>query len=186
MMSYHATEKKISQELAQALDAISETEVQALYTQITTAHRIFFVGVGRVLLALEALAKRLAHLGFQTTVVGAITEPAITAQDLLIVGSGSGESVYPLAIAQKAKQFHATVAHIGSNPHSSMNQWTDLFIQIPVQTKLNLPQEVPSIQPMTSLFEQSLLLLGDTLALMVIEQQHIQMNNLWQYHANLE
>lgn len=28
MMSYYATEKKISQELAQALDAISETEVQ--------------------------------------------------------------------------------------------------------------------------------------------------------------
>lgn len=68
--------------------------MQTLYTQITTAHRVFFVDVVRVLLALEALAKRLAHLGLKTTVVGAITEPAITAQDLLIVGSGSGESVY--------------------------------------------------------------------------------------------
>ncbi len=39
------------------------------------------VGVGRVKLALEAIAKRLAHLGVDTVMVGQITEPAICEKD---------------------------------------------------------------------------------------------------------
>ncbi|OJG43876.1 6-phospho 3-hexuloisomerase [Enterococcus gilvus] len=153
---------------------------------IQQAERVFFVGVGRVLLSLEAVAKRLAHIGINTVVVGQITEPAITDKDLLIVGSGSGESAFPLAIAKKAASFQAKVAHIGSNPTSSMKQYADLFIRIPVQTKLNLAGEISSVQPMTSLFEQCLLLLGDSIALTLIEEQGIDMHGLWRCHANLE
>lgn len=185
-MTYYQTEEKIINELRDTLGTISEAEVTELVTSIKAAKRVFFVGVGRVLLSLEAIAKRLAHIGVDTVVVGQITEPAITADDLLIVGSGSGESAFPLAIAKKAKTFSAKVAHIGSNPDSSMKTATDLFVRIPVQTKLNLPGEIPSVQPMTSLFEQSLLLLGDTIALMMIESESIDMPSLWQYHANLE
>lgn len=39
---------------------------------------------------------------------------------------------------------------------------------------------------MTSLFEQCLLLLGDSIALMMVEEKAIDMHSLWQYHANLE
>lgn len=39
---------------------------------------------------------------------------------------------------------------------------------------------------MTSLFEQSVLLLGDSIALVIIEEKAIDMSKLWQYHANLE
>lgn len=39
---------------------------------------------------------------------------------------------------------------------------------------------------MTSLFEQSLLLLGDISAKMMIERKQLDMKSLWQYHANLE
>jgi len=39
---------------------------------------------------------------------------------------------------------------------------------------------------MTTLFEQSLLLLGDILAKMVIERRQIDMKGLWRCHANLE
>jgi len=39
---------------------------------------------------------------------------------------------------------------------------------------------------MTSLFEQSVLLLGDTLALMMIDEQKLDLKKLWQHHANLE
>lgn len=176
----------VIKELGKTFDTISDDQVQALIEAIQQADQVFFVGVGRVLLSLQAIAKRFAHLGIKAHVVGDITEPAITKNDLLIVGSGSGESLYPLAIARKAKSFDATVAHIGSNPHSSMAAVTDIFVRIPVQTKLGLPDEIKSIQPMTSLFEQSLLILGDTVALMMIKDQKIDMPGLWQYHANLE
>ncbi len=185
-MSFRKSERKIIQEIETTLGNISEKQVAQLVQSIQKADKVFFVGVGRVLLSLEGIAKRLAHLGIQTVVVGQITEPAITEKDLLIVGSGSGESAFPLIIAEKAKSFHAKVAHIGSNPESSMRKYSDVFVRIPVQTKLNLPGEVPSIQPMTSLFEQSLLLLGDAIALSLIEENNIDMMGLWKYHANLE
>ena len=67
-----------------------------------------------------------------------------------------------------------------------MKNYSDIFIRIPVQTKLNLDGEIPSIQPMTSLFEQCLLLLGDSIALTLIEEKEIDMHGLWRFHANLE
>lgn len=186
MVNYEEITKEITKELSTTLSNINSNDVKQLLVEIKKAEKVFFVGVGRVLLALEAIAKRLAHLGVKTYIVGQITEPAITDKDLLIVGSGSGETAFPLIIAKKAKQYHATVAHIGANPESSMRQYSDMFIRIPVSTKLNLPGEIPSVQPMTSLFEQSLLLLGDSLALMMIKEQNIDMPKLWEYHANLE
>jgi 6-phospho-3-hexuloisomerase len=186
MIKFTNITQEIVKELQETLGKVKDDEVKELLEQIQKAEKVFFVGVGRVLLSLQAIAKRLAHLGVNTIVVGQITEPAITEKDLLIVGSGSGQTVFPLAIAKKAKQYNATVIHIGANPNSAMKEFADLFVRIPVSTKLNLPNEVPSIQPMTSLFEQSLLLLGDTIALMMIKEGNIDMQSLWQYHANLE
>jgi 6-phospho-3-hexuloisomerase len=185
-MDYYQTESAIIKELENTMGSIAADDVLALVEHIQRAEKVFFVGVGRVLLSLEAIAKRLAHLGIKTYIVGQITEPAITNNDLLIVGSGSGESMFPLGIAKKARSFGAAVAHIGSNPSSSMREYTDTFVRIPVQTKLDRPDEVHSIQPMTSLFEQALLLLGDTIALMMVREKNIDMHNLWQFHANLE
>lgn len=186
MGHYYDIAKEITNELTTTLSNIDSNDVSKLLVEIQKADKVFFVGVGRVLLSLKAVAKRLAHLGIKTYIVGQITEPAITDKDLLIVGSGSGESAFPLIIAKKAKQYNATVAHIGANPNCSMGEYSDLFVKVPVSTKLQLPDEIPSVQPMTSLFEQSLLLLGDTLALMMIREQNIDMPSLWQYHANLE
>ncbi|GAA1547196.1 6-phospho-3-hexuloisomerase [Microbacterium ginsengiterrae] len=185
-MAYAETQQRVVAEIASTMATIDEADVVSLVSALQAADQIFFVGVGRVKLALEGIAKRLAHLGLRTVVVGQITEPAITDRDLLVVGSGSGESVLPLAIANKAKQHGAAVAHIGSNPNSSMKQYSDVFVRIPVQTKLGLPGEIASQQPMTSLFEQCLLLLGDSVALMIVEETGVDLPGLWKYHANLE
>lgn len=84
--SFRDCERIIVQELADVLDHMDETQIDALVNLIANARKVFFVGVGRVELALEAIAKRLAHLGVDTVMVGQITEPAICGQDLLIVG----------------------------------------------------------------------------------------------------
>ncbi len=102
-MSYKAAKQNIVREITETLDRISSKDVEQLIKKIEKAERVFFVGVGRVLLALEGMAKRLGHLGIQTVDVGQITEPAITDKDLLIVGSGSGESAFLLTIAKKSK-----------------------------------------------------------------------------------
>lgn len=186
MNNYQNVTKDILNELANTLSHIDSKEVDQLIVEIQKAEKVFFIGVGRVLLSLNSIAKRLAHLGINAYIVGQTTEPAITEKDLLIVGSGSGETGFPLLIAKKAKEFSARIIHIGANPQSSMREYSDLFVQIPVSTKLQLPGEIKSVQPMTSLFEQSLLLLGDAVALMIIREKNIDMHALWQYHANLE
>ncbi|MDY3006579.1 SIS domain-containing protein [Anaerococcus sp. AGMB00486] len=173
-------------ELSNLFEKIDEKQVDELIEKINKSEKVFFVGVGRVKLSLEAIAKRLSHLGVSCHVVGEITEPAISENDLLIVGSGSGESLYPLSIAKKAKEIGAMVCYIGSNPNSSMKEYTDIMLRIPTNTKLNLKDELLSKQPMTSLFEQALLILGDSIALKIVNDKNIDMVKLWQYHANLE
>jgi 6-phospho-3-hexuloisomerase len=186
LRTYESTCRLVLDELHQALAAVDPSEVEALVDSLMAADKVFVVGVGRVMLSLQAFAKRLNHLGIHTACVGDINEPAITARDLLVVGSGSGESVVPVAIAGVARRHGARIAHIGSNPHSSLEPLTDLFVRIPVRTRLVLPDEIPSSQVMSSLFEQSLLLLGDIVALMIVERRHLVLQDLWSYHANLE
>ena len=76
--------------------------------------------------------------------------------------------------------------HIGSNPNGSVSKFTDYMVRVPVQTRLYLPDEVKSEQIMTSLFEQTLLLLGDVVSLMMAEERQTNFSELWKYHANLE
>lgn len=183
---YGQVSRIVIEECGSALKAIDPESVREYMTMISQAERVFFVGVGRVLLALEAIAKRYAHLGIQAVVVGQITEPAITDRDILVVGSGSGETMFPAGIARKAKELGAKVIHIGSNPCSGLKEVADLFVRIPVESRAKAADEIHSEQPMTSLFEQSLLLFGDATALMMVREKKIDVNKLWEFHANLE
>ena len=174
-------------ELRRTVESIDPAQLEQLVEAILEADQVFFVGVGRVLLSLEAVCKRLAHLGIRAHYVGEVTEPAITPNDLLIVGSGSGASLFPLGIARKAREaVDCRIVHIGSNPDSPMKDICDFMVRIPVRTKLYLDDEIDSVQPMTSLFEQALLLVGDILAKMIIEYRQLDMKGLWRHHANLE
>lgn len=183
---YEETQQLIADECAKSLSAIDAEQVSQYLKLVLSAEKVFFVGVGRVLLALECIAKRYAHLGIQTVIVGQITEPAITKKDVLIVGSGSGETLFSAGIARKAKGLGVKVIHIGSNPNSGLSEIVDLFVRIPVESRAKLEDEIHSKQPMTSLFEQTLLLFGDTTAMMMVKEKQIELEKLWEYHANLE
>lgn len=185
--NYKDVSSAVLKELNQMLYSIDPNQLEQLKNSVISAEQVFFVGVGRVMLSLQSVCKRLAHLGIKSHCVGEITEPAITKNDLLIVGSGSGGSIFPLEIAKKARRLvNCKIVHIGSNPNSEMREICDFMVRIPVRTKLYLEDEIDSVQPMTSLFEQSLLLVGDILAKMIIEEQHLDMKSLWHCHANLE
>ncbi|MDR1902162.1 MAG: SIS domain-containing protein [Treponema sp.] len=183
---YTAVRNRVLNELSLALNHIDPADLERLKIEVLKAEQVFFIGVGRVFLSLQSVAKRMAHIGISAHCVGEITEPAITARDLLIVASSSGNTLVPLAIAKKAKSIGAMVIHIGSNPESEMRDIAEFMLRIPVQTKLNREDEIKSAQPMTSLFEQSVLLLGDILVQLIIEEKSIDLKWLWQHHANLE
>jgi len=186
MDKYNNTKNMILKEINGALGMVDEKQVRQLTDMICNAEKVFVVGTGRSLLMLQAFVKRLNHLGIESYYVGEINEPVITEMDILIVGSGSGENVIPVSIAKMAKKYKTKIVHIGSNPKSSISEIADFFIRIPCRTKLALQDEIHSQQPMGSLFEQCLLVLCDTVALMLIRKKNIEMKNLWRKHANLE
>ena len=183
---FEQSRNEILEEIRIALGIIDSDSLQGLIDAIETSEQVFFIGVGRVFLALRMFAKRLNHLGVSAHCVGDINETALKPGDLLIVGSGSGESIIPVAITKKAKQLGAKIVHIGSNPRGTISEFTDLMVRIPVKTKLNLEDEIESNQLMSSLFEQCLFLLGDVVCLVIAKKRNIDIDALWKYHANLE
>ena len=57
----------IAEECQKALQKIDEEQSQQLVEAILNADEVFFIGVGRVMLSLQAICKRFAHFGVQGT-----------------------------------------------------------------------------------------------------------------------
>lgn len=185
-INFQSLSGEVLDEVRRALSMVRDENAEAVVEKLISARKVFAVGVGRVMIMIQAFVKRLNHLGIEAYYVGEINEPAITQDDVLIVASGSGESVVPVAIEKVATKYHPTIIYIGSNLASTAAGMSDLQLRIPCRTKLNLSDELDSVQPMSSLFEQSLLLTLDTLAFMIVEKKDLVMKDLWQEHANLE
>ena len=101
---YQKSTNLIISEINDTLSAVPDKQTMILINQIIAAEKIFLVAIGRVNLSLQCFGKRLSHLGFKIELVGSLTEKPATKNDLLIVASGSGESIVPLHITKKAKK----------------------------------------------------------------------------------
>ena len=100
----------ILRELEQNALNIDNDQAQHFIGKIRNAKHIFLQGAGRSGIAIRAFANRLLHLGFSVSVVGEISSPHTKAGDLLIIGSGSGETGSLKSLAQKAVECGVDVA----------------------------------------------------------------------------
>jgi len=91
----------------------------------------------------------------------------------------------PVAIARKAKDLGARILYVGATPASTIGRLADLVVRIPCATKNALSDGVPSEQPMTTLFDQALLLLGDAMCLAIMRRSGVDPRSYGR-HANLE
>jgi len=177
---------EVIHELEETIGEIDPKETEALLEKIRQANRIFVSGAGRSLLMLKAFAMRLMQLGFRVHVVGEVTTPGIKKGDLLIIGSGSGETGSLILNAQKAKSLGVTVALISIFPQSTIGKLADLVVKINTSTeKALLSSGRVSIQPGGSTFEQTLLLLGDMIILTLMGKAK-ECISVMALHANLE
>lgn len=181
--SYGAT---ILKEIDEVIKRVDFREAEKLVDEILAAEKIFMIGVGRVFLSLQCFGKRLAHLGIEVEVVGSTTEKAITNKDLLLVASGSGESIVPIEIAKKAQKLSAKIGLITSARSSTLKSMATFSVHLPCPTKNDPSFGVRSVQPMSTLFDQTLHIFGDTVAIMIQNRKNIPKEELWKYHANLE
>ena len=126
-------------------------------------------------------------MGLQTYVVGETTTPAIAEGDLLLIGSGSGETESLLAMARRAKILGVDVALVTVHPGSSIGALAELVVRVPATTpKSSKPSAAASIQPKGSLFEQVLFLVCESVVLRLMEIRGIDAEGMFIRHANLE
>ena len=121
-MKYSSYNQLINNEIFDCLDLVKIEETKKLIKEILKADKVFLTAIGRVLLSLQCFGKRLSHLGINVELVGSLTEKPATKKDLLIVASGSGESIIPLSIAKKAKLHKTKIALITSAEKSSLKK----------------------------------------------------------------
>jgi 6-phospho-3-hexuloisomerase len=181
----------IQQVLSELQACVSQVCVESLaqaLALIESAPRIFVAGAGRSGLCMRAFGMRLMHLGKTVYVVGETTTPGIVAKNLLILGSGSGRTASLLAMARQARSCDAKVLLFTAAASSPMAELADQLVLIPAPS-LGLNEgerDHPSIQPMGTLFEQSLLILCDSLILGLMRQSRVSAAYMLGRHANLE
>jgi 6-phospho-3-hexuloisomerase len=170
---------------ARQVSAESLTQAGAL---MESSARIFVAGAGRSGLCMKALGMRLMHLGKTVHVVGETTTPSIATDDLLILGSGSGRTASLLAMAEKAQRVGAQVLLFTTDATSPLAGLSNLRVVIPapsLKTVEGISGHI-SVQPMGTLFEQSMLILCDSLILGLMQRTGVSAAQMFERHANLE
>jgi len=174
-------------EIRNVLGTINTNSVWQLVNAIMEANRIVLCAGGRMGIVSSTFAMRLAHLGFQCHMFDEPTTPGVGEDDLLIFSSGSGETQTIYDVLVLAKEAGVRIALITARPESRMGQLADLIVQFSAPSKSGAKAGAPStIQPMTTMTEQSLLILFDIMVLMLMEATHQTSEDLWSRHRNLE
>ncbi len=187
MTDYSQWQRVILSELSETLQSISAYQLDVLRQQITSARRIFLAGKGRSGLCMRAFAMRLMHLGFAVHLVDNATTPCLAADDLLILGSGSGRTASLLAYAEKAHAVGARLAVLTATPAAPLSDEADCVVHIPAPTvKAGEQRQGRSAQPMANRFEQALWLTLDIVSLQLMEETGQTEAQMFARHANLE
>jgi len=179
---------KILEELKESSLQISDNQIEQFISYIGPGKRIFVAGAGRSGVVIKAFASRLMHLGLNVHFIGDITVPHSRKGDVLIIGSGSGETQSLVALAQKAKTNGLNIILNTLTSNSTIADLADAKIILPgaspkVEDKTH---EGSSIQPMGSGFEQLSLLLYDAIVMSLMHKLHQTGEMMFERHANLE
>ena len=178
--------EEVVTELSQTVPLISENEAEKLVNKILESKKIFVAGAGRSGFMGKSFAMRMMHMGIDAYVVGETVTANLEKDDLLIIGSGSGETKTLVSIAEKAKSIGGTIAAVTINPESTIGQLADIIVKLPGAPKDQSDGDYKTIQPMGSLFEQTMLLFYDALILRFMEKKGLDSNKMYGKHANLE
>lgn len=183
MYNYKTLVDKVIKENYQTLMAVDPQQVQKLIDEICQAKTIQLYAMGRMQLSVRGFAMRLKHMGFDSYIVYEPTTPGIGKGDLLILHCGVTN--VELNIIKLAKEAGAKIVLLTAHPENIHGQYADLCVRIPGQI-FGDESEIPSIQPMSTLLEQSLLLFTDIITMLLMQQKNITVDDMKDKHTNLE
>jgi len=184
MSDYHQLTPIVLEEHRHVLMAVKDEEVEKLLNAIAQAKCIQVFGMGRMKCAVRAFVMRLMHMGFNAHVVYDTTCPNIGPGDLLIANAACTTIGY--TVMQFAKRTGAMVVAITANPNSKAAGLCDFVVTLSGQVHGGRPYEIPSIQPMAALFEQTIFVFEDIIIQLLMKKMNITTAQMAKRHTNLD
>ena len=165
------------------LSKISQDDIDQVKKLFFDSNRIFVYGAGRSGLVAKAFAIRLVHLGFQTFVIGETITAPVQKGDLVVIVSGSGETIPAVMTADIAHNLGARVISITGKKKSEVAKYADITLYISASCN---DIERKKYAPLGTLFEASVWILLDGLIADLLESKNETEENMRRRHATLE
>ena len=175
-----------AKELEQVFDKMDENAVERLLDQLIGAKRIFLIGGGREGLVTRAFAMRLAHMGKEAYWIWADTTPAIGRNDVLLIATSSCTGGVLTHVVKSAKEHGAHISLITADDSGPVGPYADSKLFIPAQGYLAAGDLVQSEQPMGNLFEQSMYITLDVVAMLLSRKLGQSYEEMEKRHRNVE
>ncbi len=170
----------VLKDVGRVLDGVDASRLEKLLGEIISARRVYISGSGRSLFIAKTFAQRLYQCGIAAYALGDTNLPPAGAGDLMIACSSSGKTSATLAAASAAKGAGCSLASITACPGSELADASDFVLAVPVHS---CPE---SLQPMGSLFEQSVLIIFDCATAALMEMLGLRAEDLASRHSNLQ
>lgn len=173
----------IHQKTNSILNSVSTDDLKKIVNLFFDANRIFVYGAGRSGLVARAFAIRLVHLGFQTFVIGETIGAPIKKGDLVILISGSGETIPTVMTAEIARNISAEVVVVTTKKQSRITKFADVSVVLSADCD---ELEKKKFAPLGTLFEASAWIFLDGLVAELMEQKGETETSMHLRHATLD
>ena len=165
------------------LSQIDKNDIEKVKKFFFKSNRIFVYGAGRSGLVAKAFAIRLVHLGFQTFVIGETITAPVQKGDLVVIVSGSGETIPAVMTAEIARDIGATVISITGKKQSDIAKFADITLFLSASCK-DIKRK--KYAPLGTLFEASVWILLDGLIADLLETKKETEEMMRSRHATLQ
>lgn len=173
----------IQLKIKDVLNKVSEKDIEKVKELFLKTKRVFLYGAGRSGLVAKAFAIRLVHLGFQTFVIGETITAPVQKGDLVIIVSGSGETIPAVMTAEIANNLGAFVVSITGKKDSDIAKFADITLYI--KSSCN-EIERKKYAPLGTLFEASVWILFDGITADLLDHKNETEKDMRSRHATLE
>lgn len=173
----------IQRKIKDILSQVSQDDINKVKQFFFDSNRIFVYGAGRSGLVAKAFAIRLVHLGFQTFVIGETITAPVQKGDLVIIVSGTGETMPSVMTADIANNIGAKVVSITGKRKSEIAKFADVTLYISAACN---DVERKRYAPLGTLFEASVWILLDGIIADLLESKNETEERMRLRHATLE
>ena len=175
--------QEVAENTAKSLLAVDQAQIDSIVDAIIKAKRIYVAGWGRAGNMIRILSMNCSQLGLKTHIVGDNSTPSIHEGDLLIIGSGSGETDTMKILADQAKEHGADLAVITHGAESYIAKKADIVVVVPTLYTGDVREQPVAI---TLVYYQAAFMLNDCIYSQIADRLGVTFDDIIRNHNNLE